>query len=70
MHNKNYKGDSVWYSNNNYNWHDLADINTVTVNVSGQGDYEFSIDKPTGPSKIQISLWNVPAGLHEVYINR
>jgi gliding motility-associated-like protein len=35
---------------------DLADINTVTVNVSGQGDYEYSIDEPTGPFQIQISL--------------
>jgi hypothetical protein len=32
---------------------DLADINTVTVNVSGQGDYEYSIDEPTGPSKFK-----------------
>jgi Ethanolamine utilization protein EutJ (predicted chaperonin) len=49
---------------------DLADINTVTVNVSGQGDYEYSIDEPTGPSKIQISFETYLQVLHEVYINR
>jgi gliding motility-associated-like protein len=48
---------------------DLADINTVTVNVSGQGDYEYSIDEPTGPFQNSNFFGNVPAGLHEVYIN-
>jgi hypothetical protein len=47
----------------------LADINTVTVNVSGQGDYEYSIDEPTGPFQIQISLETYLQVYTEVYIN-
>jgi hypothetical protein len=35
---------------------DLADTNTVTVNVAGQGKYEYSLDEPNGPFNCQISL--------------
>jgi hypothetical protein len=48
---------------------DLADINTVTVNVSGQGDYEYSIDEPTGPFQIQISLKRTCRFTRSIYIN-
>jgi gliding motility-associated-like protein len=47
---------------------DMADINTVTVNVSGLGDYEFSLDEPTGYFQDSHIFNNVPAGIHEIYI--
>jgi gliding motility-associated-like protein len=48
---------------------DLADTNTVTVNVTGRGSYEYSLDEPNGPFQSSNFFDNVPAGIHEVYIN-
>jgi gliding motility-associated-like protein len=48
---------------------DLADTNTVTVNVTGQGKYEYSFDEPNGPFQLSNFFDNVTAGIHEVYIN-
>ena len=48
---------------------DLSDTNTITVNVSGQGQYEYSIDAPFGPFQDSNFFDNVAAGIHEVYIN-
>jgi gliding motility-associated-like protein len=48
---------------------DMTDINTVTVNVKGLGDYEYSLDEPTGPFQDSNFFNNVNAGIHEVYIN-
>ena len=48
---------------------DMTDRNTVTVNVSGLGDYEFSLDEPLGPYQDSNFFDNVPAGIHDVYIN-
>jgi gliding motility-associated-like protein len=48
---------------------DLSDINTVTVTVSGQGNYEYSLDAPFGPFQDSNFFDNVAAGIHEVYIN-
>ncbi|WP_338408079.1 T9SS type B sorting domain-containing protein, partial [uncultured Flavobacterium sp.] len=48
---------------------DMTDINTVTVNVSGLGDYEFSLDEPSGYFQDSNFFTNVPAGIHDVYIN-
>jgi gliding motility-associated-like protein len=48
---------------------DMTDINTITVNVSGLGDYEFSIDEPSGYFQDSNFFTNVPAGIHDVYIN-
>jgi len=50
---------------------DMTDVNTVTVNVtkSSLGDYEYSIDEPTGPFQDSNFFDNVPAGIHDVYIN-
>lgn len=48
---------------------DMTDINTVTVNVSGLGDYEFSLDEPSGHFQDSNFFKNVPAGIHDVYIN-
>jgi gliding motility-associated-like protein len=47
---------------------DMADINTVTVKVSGLGDYEFSLDEPTGYFQDSNFFNNVPAGIHEIFI--
>lgn len=48
---------------------DMTDINTVTVNVTGQGDYEYSLDERFGPFQNSNFFDNVPAGIHEVFIN-
>lgn len=48
---------------------DLADTNTIKVNVSGQGNYEYSLDESTGPFQTSNVFENVPAGIHEVFIN-
>lgn len=48
---------------------DMNAINTVTVNVSGLGDYEYSIDEPSGYFQDSNFFDNVPAGIHTVYIN-
>ena len=47
---------------------DLADINTITVNVTGSGDYEFAIDDVNGPYRDSNFFENVPMGLHEIYV--
>ncbi|WP_413997696.1 T9SS type B sorting domain-containing protein [Flavobacterium sp. W1B] len=48
---------------------DLTDINTVTVNISGQGNYEYSIDGANGPFQDSNFFDNVPSGIHDVFIN-
>lgn len=48
---------------------DLTDINSITVNVTGQGQYEYSLDEPYGPFQVSALFENVPSGIHEVYIN-
>ena len=48
---------------------DLADINSITVNVSGPGDYEFSLDDSNNFWQDSNIFNNVPAGIHEVFIN-
>ncbi|TDE30318.1 T9SS type B sorting domain-containing protein [Flavobacterium ranwuense] len=48
---------------------DLSDVNSVTVNVSGQGQYQYSLDAPSGPFQDSNFFDNVSAGIHEVYIN-
>lgn len=48
---------------------DLTDINTVTVNVTGIGSYEYSLDEPSGFWQDSNFFENVPAGIHDVYIN-
>ncbi|MFV8322953.1 T9SS type B sorting domain-containing protein [Flavobacterium sp. LS2R12] len=48
---------------------DLADVNSVTVNVTGQGQYQYSLDAPSGPFQDSNFFDNVTAGIHEVYIN-
>jgi gliding motility-associated-like protein len=47
---------------------DMTDINTITVNVSGLGDYEYSLDEPSGFFQDSKTFTNVAAGIHEIYI--
>ena len=47
---------------------DASSNNTVTVIVSGEGDYEFSLDDPNGPYQDSNFFENVAAGLHTVYV--
>ncbi|PZX94860.1 gliding motility protein [Flavobacterium aquariorum] len=47
---------------------DLSSYNTVTANVSGQGNYGYSIDLPNGPFQESNVLENVPSGIHDLYI--
>jgi hypothetical protein len=44
----------------------MTDINTVTVNVTGSGNYEYSLNDPYGPFQSSNFFDNVPAGIHEV----
>jgi len=48
---------------------DLSDYNTVLANVSGTGDYEYSIDESNGPYQESNFFENVPSGIHELYIH-
>jgi gliding motility-associated-like protein len=48
---------------------DLTDNNTVTVNATGPGDYQYSIDEPSGFWQDSNFFNNVPAGVHVVYVN-
>ncbi|SFA70517.1 gliding motility-associated C-terminal domain-containing protein [Flavobacterium swingsii] len=47
---------------------DLADNNTVTVNVTGSGDYVYSIDEEFGPFQDSNVFTNVSAGIHTIYV--
>lgn len=48
---------------------ELSDQNSITVNVTGPGDYEFSLDEASNFWQDSNQFNNVPAGIHEVYIN-
>ncbi|MBP6757921.1 MAG: T9SS type B sorting domain-containing protein [Flavobacterium sp.] len=48
---------------------DLTDVNTVTVNVTGPGVYEYSLDEPNGFWQDSNFFNNVPAGIHVVHVN-
>lgn len=47
---------------------DLSDSNTVEANVSGTGDYEYSIDDPKGPFQESNIFENVRPGIHDLYV--
>jgi gliding motility-associated-like protein len=47
---------------------DLTDVNSITVNISGKGIYEYSLDAPYGPFQISNLFENVAAGIHDIYI--
>ncbi|MDR7371237.1 T9SS type B sorting domain-containing protein [Flavobacterium aquidurense] len=48
---------------------DLSDYNTVTADVSGAGNYEYSIDEANGPFQESNFFENVVPGIHDLYIN-
>ena len=47
---------------------DLSDINTILINVTGAGDYEYALDDINGPYRDSNFFNNVPIGIHDVYI--
>ena len=47
---------------------DLSETNTLVVNVSGPGDYEFALDDPAGPYQSSNVFENVEPGIHTVYV--
>jgi len=48
---------------------DLSDYNTVEANVSGAGNYEYSIDDPSSSFQESNLFENVRPGIHDLYIN-
>jgi gliding motility-associated-like protein len=47
---------------------DLSDINSIMVNVTGSGNYEYAIDDVNGPYQESNFFNNVPIGFHELYV--
>jgi gliding motility-associated-like protein len=47
---------------------DLQDINTISVTVTGAGDYEFSLDDDAGPYRDTGFFTNVQIGFHTLYV--
>lgn len=47
---------------------DLSENNTVTVAVSGTGDYEFALEDILGPYQDSNVFEGVPAGVHIVFV--
>ncbi len=47
---------------------DLSDVNSITINVTGLGDYEFALDDVNGPYRDSNFFENVPMGLHDIYV--
>ncbi len=48
---------------------DLVDNSTVTINTTGLGDYEYSIDYLNGVWQDSNFFNNVPGGVHQVFVN-
>ncbi|HCF03854.1 MAG TPA: hypothetical protein DER08_05815 [Flavobacterium sp.] len=48
---------------------DLVDFNTVTINTTGPGDYEYSMDYLNGIWQDSNIFTNVPGGIHQVFVN-
>ena len=53
---------------NDVNITDGSQNNTITVLVSGEGDYEYALDDINGPYQESNSFEDVMAGLHTVYV--
>ncbi|MCK7591574.1 T9SS type B sorting domain-containing protein [Subsaxibacter sp. CAU 1640] len=47
---------------------DATQNNTVTILVSGEGDYEYALDDMNGPYQDSNRFDNVPPGFHTVYV--
>ncbi|MCP4978719.1 MAG: T9SS type B sorting domain-containing protein, partial [Maribacter sp.] len=53
---------------NNIEVVDASQNNTVTVLVSGEGDYEYALDDINGPYYDSNFFENVPAGIHTIFV--
>ncbi len=47
---------------------DATSNNTLTINVSGEGDYEYALDDINGPYQDSNIFENVAPGIHTVYV--
>lgn len=47
---------------------DLNDENTVTIHVSGDGNYVYSLNEPNGPFQESNVFYNVSAGVYTAYV--
>ncbi|MEN9337534.1 MAG: hypothetical protein RLZZ500_2521 [Bacteroidota bacterium] len=47
---------------------DLSEINTITVNVTGNGDYVYSLDESYGPYQTSPIFYGVAMGVHTVFV--
>jgi gliding motility-associated-like protein len=47
---------------------DLSETNTLIVNVSGPGEYEYALNDPTGPYQLENTFTNVRPGVYTVYV--
>ena len=47
---------------------DIRKNNSITILVSGDGDYEYAITDPFGPYQDSNNFTNVPAGILEVFV--
>ncbi|WP_291083842.1 T9SS type B sorting domain-containing protein, partial [Flavobacterium sp. BFFFF1] len=48
---------------------DLVPENSININVTGAGIYEYSLDNPVGPFQDSPFFENVSAGFHEIFVN-
>jgi gliding motility-associated-like protein len=48
---------------------DLNENATATINVTGIGNYEYSLDLPNGPFQDSNVFDNISFGAHEIYVN-
>lgn len=47
---------------------DLSENNSISVTVSGEGDYEFALDNINGPYQDESFFENVAPGIHTVFV--
>ena len=50
------------------NIRDLADSNSITISVSGSGDYVYSLDNEYGDYQTEAIFSNINAGIHTVFV--
>ncbi|MBA0883039.1 T9SS type B sorting domain-containing protein [Flavobacterium undicola] len=53
---------------NNVDIVELSDSNSITVSVSGSGDYVFALDDEFGVYQTENNFTNVSAGIHTVFV--
>ena len=47
---------------------DLADSNSISISVSGSGDYVYSLDNEYGDYQTEAIFFNICAGIHTVFV--